>query len=75
MNLHSQLATIQKICSKVIWHFAYKTVFTKLSKDDTYFQPQYDSCICIESVIVQLRFHQIWPHWYLFMVQELLDKI
>ena len=40
-----------------------KTVFTKLSKDGTYFPFQYNSCIYMESAIVQLRFHQIWPHW------------
>ena len=29
----------------------------------------------MESAIVQLRLHQIWPHWYVYMVQEILDKI
>ena len=45
MNPHSQLATIQKSCPEPIWYFAYKTVhmYTKLSKDGTYFQFQYDS--------------------------------
>ena len=48
----------------------------KLSKDDTNFQFQYDLCIYImEFVIVQLRFHQIWPHWDIYIIQEILDKI
>ena len=47
----------------------------KLSKDDTNFQFQYDLCIYMEFVIVQLRFHQIWPHWDIYIIQEILDKI
>ena len=31
-----------------------------LNKDDTCFQIQFDLCICTESVIVQLHFHQLW---------------
>ena len=38
-----------------------KNVIHKLSKDVTCFQFQYGLCICMESAIVQLRFHQIWP--------------
>ena len=44
MNLRSQLTTIQKSVLKRFGTLS-KTVFTKLSKDDTYFQFQYDSCI------------------------------
>ena len=36
------------------------TYFAKLGKDDTCFQFQYGLCICMESVIVQLQFHQNW---------------
>ena len=36
-----------------------KIPFTILSKDDTCFQFQYGLCICMESAIVQLHFHQI----------------
>ena len=32
----------------------------KLSEDDTCFQFQYYLCICMDSVIVRLGFHQIW---------------
>ena len=31
-----------------------------LNKGDTCFQFQYDICISMESVIVQLHFHQLW---------------
>ena len=72
--LHSQLATIQKNCPKAIWHFAYKTVFTKLSKDDQF---QYNSCICMESqlrVFLSSKTHVHRKHTEIFGVGGIKKK-
>ena len=72
MNLRSQLTTIQKICPKAIRHFAYKTVFTKLT-------PTFSFSITHANVRISNSSAMLSPNLAslecMAQAQEIIDKI